>query len=130
MVFKKGQSGNPGGRPKGIKDRRTVFREHLESHSKDLIKKAVELALAGDVRAMKLCLERIAPAVKPRDEPVEIGMLRGSLTKQGQRIIKAMGLGELSPSEAASMLSALASQTRLVEADELEKRITALEAKS
>lgn len=130
MAFKKGQSGNPGGRPRGIKDRRVKYREYLEPHAEDLIKKTVDLALTGDVAAMRLCLERIIPPIKAKGETVNIGTLKGSLTVQGQKIISAMGKGQLTPSEAASMLSTMASQTRIIEADELEKRIAALEAKS
>ncbi|MCU7807824.1 MAG: hypothetical protein KZQ73_08165, partial [Candidatus Thiodiazotropha sp. (ex Semelilucina semeliformis)] len=68
MTFKKGKSGNPKGRPKGVADRRTLFRKHIESKAEDLIKKVVEMALDGDVRAMKLCLERITPPMRPKDE--------------------------------------------------------------
>lgn len=64
MAFVKGKSGNPAGRPKGASDRRTELRELLEPHAGALIKKAVEMALAGDTTAMKLCLERVLPAVK------------------------------------------------------------------
>ncbi len=45
--FKKGQSGNPAGRPKGIKDRRVKYRELLEQHTPALVSKTVELALGG-----------------------------------------------------------------------------------
>ena len=64
MSFKKGQSGNPSGRPKGVKDKRTELRELLEPHAEALVKKAVDLALMGDTSALRLCLERIIPAVK------------------------------------------------------------------
>ena len=41
--FKKGQSGNRAGRPKGIKDRRVKYRELLEPHAQALVKKAVRV---------------------------------------------------------------------------------------
>jgi len=37
--FQPGQSGNPAGRPKGTLDRRKIFRELVEPHKNDLIKK-------------------------------------------------------------------------------------------
>ncbi|MCU7844690.1 MAG: hypothetical protein KZQ93_12700 [Candidatus Thiodiazotropha sp. (ex Monitilora ramsayi)] len=129
MTFKKGKSGNPRGRPKGVTDRRTLFRKHIESKAEDLIKKVVEMALDGDVRAMKLCLERITPPMRPKDEPVQIGELKGTLAEQGQKILSSIGEGKLTPSEAATMISAIASQSRIVEADQIEKRLAALEAK-
>jgi len=39
------------------------------------------------------------------------------------------GAGQVSPSEAAVMLQALAAQARIVEIDDLEKRVTTLEDK-
>ena len=48
-TFKKGQSGNPAGKPKGAKDKRTELRELLKPHAEKLVKKAVDMALAGDV---------------------------------------------------------------------------------
>lgn len=127
--FKKGQSGNPRGRPKGIKDRRVKYRELLEPHASELVKKAVELALAGDTTSLRLCLERIVPSIKSQDEPVVLGKLEGTLPEQGSAIVAAMGAGQISPSEAAIMLQALAAQARIVEIDDLEKRVTTLEDK-
>jgi len=64
MSFQKGQSGNPSGRPKGAKDKRTELRELLQPHAPALIEKAVEMALDGDTTALKMCLDRIIPAMR------------------------------------------------------------------
>jgi Family of unknown function (DUF5681) len=128
--FKQGQSGNPKGKPKGAKDKRTELRELLTPHAEDLVKKAVEKALEGDMAALRLCLDRIIPAIRSKDLPVLITGLDGSLTEQGKNIIESMGDGELSPSDASSMLSALAAQARVVEIDDLEKRVKELEGKN
>ncbi|MBF0179618.1 MAG: hypothetical protein HQM03_06280 [Magnetococcales bacterium] len=53
--------------------------------------------------------------------------LTGPLSSQGEAIIKAMGAGQLSPTEAGAMLAALTSQARLVESTELVQRIEKLE---
>ena len=127
MAFKKGASGNPRGRPRGIEDRRVKMRKAFEAKSDDLIQKTIDLALDGDLAALRLCLDRICPPIKVKDEPANIGTLKGTLTEQGQAIVTSMGRGKITPGEAASMLSALASQTKIVEADELERRMTALE---
>jgi len=130
MTFKKGKSGNPRGRPKGIKDRRVQHREYLEAHAKDLMKIAVEKALEGDSAALRLCLERITPAIESRDEPVILGELKGSLTEQGSQIMAAMVSGDVSPGEGTSMLQALSSVAKITESDELEQRIRVLEARA
>ncbi len=125
--FKKGQSGNRAGRPKGIKDRRVKYRELLEPNARALVKKAVQLALDGDTTALRLCLDRIIPTIKTKDEPIKLDCLTGTLTEQGQTIIRAIGNGTLAPSEAATMLQALAAQARITELDVLEQRLRTLE---
>jgi hypothetical protein len=65
--FVKGQSGNPAGRPRGSKNRKTLAaRELLDGEAEVLTRKAVELAMNGDAAAMRLCLERV---MAPRRDP-------------------------------------------------------------
>jgi len=60
--FVKGQSGNPRGRPVGRRNNKTLAAAVLlEGESEALTRKAVELALAGDPTALRLCIERILP---------------------------------------------------------------------
>ena len=126
--FKPGQSGNPGGRPKG-KSKVAQLRALLEPSVPDLVAKAKEMAMAGDVAALRLCLERVLPPLKAMDSPVQIEGLSGTqgLSEQGGEVINAMAEGSINPSEAATLLKALADQAKIVEVEELEKRITALE---
>ncbi|MFI4957369.1 MAG: DUF5681 domain-containing protein [Gammaproteobacteria bacterium] len=72
MTFKKGESGNVAGRPKGILNKRTQLAKLFEPHASDLIAKAIELALAGDVQALKLCLDKLIP--KAEHFPIEIDL--------------------------------------------------------
>jgi hypothetical protein len=67
--WRKGQSGNPKGRPLGSRHRATLIAETLlDGQSEELIQKTIELALHGDSTALRLCIERIiAPR---RDRPV------------------------------------------------------------
>lgn len=87
----------------------------------------MELAKAGDVTALRMCLDRLIPPYRAKDATIAIGELKGTLTEQGQQVITAMARGDLAPGDTANMLQALASQARLVETDELEKRVKALE---
>jgi hypothetical protein len=77
--FPKGQSGNPGGRPRGSSNRATRAAEMLlDGEATALTRKAVELALAGDQAALRLCLDRtVAPR---RDRAVELALppIRGA----------------------------------------------------
>lgn len=128
MTFSKGESGNPKGRPPGISDKRTRWRALLEPHAEALMGKAVELALAGDTTALRLCLEWLCPPIRSHDEPVAFPLPeQGTLTATGQAILTATAHGTLSPQQARQLLGALAGQARIAETDELIRRIEALE---
>ncbi len=126
MGFKKGQSGNPAGRPKGAKDKRTELRDLLKPHAPDLIKKLVELALSGDASALKCCLDKLVPSVRARDESVLVN-LQGDLTEKGNQLLAELSAGNISPSEASQIMNTLTGQSRLSIADDLERRIEKLE---
>ena len=65
--WKPGESGNPRGSKRGCKHKATLFAEALFSgECKALVRKTIELAKAGDVGALRLCLERLLPAIKSR----------------------------------------------------------------
>ena len=70
MTFQSGQSGNPAGRPKGARGKATILAEGLlDVEAREIIQAAIELAKGGDVSAIRVCLDRIAP--RKRDRPVD-----------------------------------------------------------
>ncbi len=126
-LFVKGQSGNPAGRPKNSGALGEI-RKSILNHVPDIIARLVINAKCGDVMAAKLLLERVLPPVKSIEEPVAFNLTeQGNLTDQGNAILQAASEGELTPSQASSLLSGLGSLARVKELDELDKRITALE---
>jgi len=122
MAFTKGKSGNPGGRPKG-----STLRSLLEPRAPELIDKLIEKALDGDTQALKICIDKLIPNIK--SEPVNISALSGhdDLASQGRAVLSAMGKGAIEPDTAASILSALNGQSKLVETTEILTRLEALE---
>ena len=126
--FQKGQSGNPRGRTAGVEK----IRQLLDPHREGLVAKAVELALAGDVQALRLCLERISPPPRAETPPVRIpGMAKlATMSDKARRIVDAVGDGLLSADAGSTFLSALANAQRVIEVDELTARIAALEGKT
>ncbi len=68
-LFKKGQSGNPKGRPMGSKTAGRV-RELLSDPRtlEPILKSLIESATQGDTAAQKLILDRICPTLKPQSE--------------------------------------------------------------
>jgi uncharacterized protein DUF5681 len=71
--FKKGQSGNPRGKPQGARHRATqAIEELLEGEAGAIGRKVIEKALEGDATGLRLAMERISPLRKGR--PVRFSM--------------------------------------------------------
>lgn len=130
MKFRPGVSGNPAGRPKGKQNRRTALKELLDPHADKLVEKAVQLALDGDVTALRLCLERIIPPVKAKDDTVIVSDMNGSLSEKAETVANAMAMGRLTPDQGQRFLSGLAMVSRVREVDELAKRVEMLEERA
>lgn len=131
MPWKKGQSGNPAGRPPGW-GKVEHLRARLAEHIPEVVAKLVEQAQAGDTGAARLLLERVVPPLRGVDLPVTLpGLLTTtSLADAGRAVVQAAGAGVLSPEQAARLLDGLGAQARLVEMDELVRRIEALEERT
>ena len=57
--FRKGQSGNPAGRPRGARNSATLAVEAmLDGEAEALTRKAIDMALAGDTVALKIFTHR------------------------------------------------------------------------
>ncbi len=124
--FKAGTSGNPKGRPKGALNR-DKLRELIASDAEAILRALIAKAKDGDTRVALAILDRIMPPLKAAELPAELGELAGTRTEQGEAIMRAMAAGILTPGQTAQLLAALASQAKLAEVDELERRIAALE---
>jgi len=130
MTFKKGMSGNPRGRKRGVPDRRAQARELFAARKDELIEVAINLALAGDQTALRMCLDRVVPALKPAGAPVTLPALPVDLAGKGERVLEQLAAGAITPDEAATIISVIATQARVVETSELVQRIVVLEEKA
>jgi hypothetical protein len=127
--WKKGESGNPKGRPPGIVDKRASLRKAFEAEGKAVAERCIAAALEGDVQAMRIVLERLAPPLKARVDPVEFDLnTEGSYTDQARQIMQAVSVGQLSPDVGRMLIDGIASVARVDELDEIRQRIEALEA--
>ncbi|NNE87807.1 MAG: hypothetical protein HKN27_06990 [Silicimonas sp.] len=122
-------SGNPG-KPKGSRHRATQALERLvEGSSEALTQKALDMALAGDMTALRLCLERIAPPRK--DAPVSFELPPMDSASEAARaasaIVQAVSNGDITPLEGASVMGLIENYRRVLEVSEIERRICELE---
>ncbi len=127
--FVSGQSGNPAGKPPGTLHKATqAMHIMLEGEAEALTRKAVEMALEGDTTALKLCLDRIAPAYKPSARPVMLAMPPpDNLTDTARAFVAAAARGDIPPDIAAQLVSAVASVARVEEIEQVKHRLEALE---
>jgi propanediol dehydratase small subunit len=128
VQFTKGASGNPAGRPKGIKDKRHRFNEAIESMIPQVLDSVFQKAIAGDMTAAKMLLDRTLPNKRPEQERVEISHT-GSIPSDAQNVLRSVLDGDVSPDVGASLLSAMTSVLKAIEVEDLAKRIEALEGK-
>lgn len=130
--WKPGQSGNPAGKPKGARHKATQAVEALlEGQAEALTQKAIEKALEGDGVALRLCLERIAPARKDAAVCFDLPAIASAsdTVTASSALLEAVAAGDVTPDEASRIMGLLTSHKALVEVCELERRIEALEAK-
>ena len=128
MPFEAGKSGNPSGRPKGSIDKRTELRRLLTPYAPELIQKAVDMALAGDTTALRMCLDRCIAPLRSTTQNIELDF-EGELHERGEATLQAIYSGEIDPITGSALIGALADQAKLREQTELEARLSHLESK-
>ncbi|WP_342167059.1 DUF5681 domain-containing protein [Methylobacterium sp. SD21] len=131
--FTEGQSGNPAGRPKGSRNRSTLALEQIfEGEAEKLSRKAIEMALDGDGPAMKLCLDRLLSPRRDRSITFDLPAINSAadLPKATEAMLRAVALGEITPSEAADIGKAVSAHIEAITAADLSARLARLEEPS
>ena len=125
-TFAKGNKG----RPKGARHKSTLATLALiDGEAEALTCKAIELALSGDVTALKLCLERLAPPRKETPVQFDLPPLEGAAAAVAafQSILGGVANGNLTPSEASKLAVLVEGYRKALETEEFEHRLDALE---
>jgi hypothetical protein len=102
----------------------------LEGEAEALTRKAIEMAMNGDVVALRLCLERAAPIRKGRPVVVDLPPVETARDVVGAvgAIVDAVGEGTLTPDEGHTLASILDTHRRAIETQDLEARLATVEA--
>lgn len=125
--FQPGKSGNPGGRPVGSGNQ---IRTELAKAWEDIKPVLLERAVGGDMAAIRIVAERVCPPIRATEPASPIELPKGTLTDRANAVLDSLGQGDLSTGQAAQLMQALGSLAKVIETDELTRRIEALEAKS
>lgn len=117
--WKRGVSGNPAGRTPGpATSVLRTLRAWCESVG---LPKLMEQAEAGDGDALRALIALGIPRQKPVSLPV-------AMPGGPDGVLAALESGEIAPDEAKTMMAVHLDRVRIREAEELEARLTALEA--
>jgi len=130
MPFQIGQSGNPSGRPRGARNKRTVTLESImEGESEVITRKVIEMAKGGHMAAIRLVVDRLAPASKERPIDFELPALNtpADAVAASAAIAAAVSAGDLTPLEATRLSNVVHAYVQALEAHEWEKRIAKIE---
>lgn len=126
--FVKGISGNPAGRPKGIRDKRTILQQAMEAQAPEIVKVVCEKALAGDMQAANMVLTRITPPARhpPTLVKFTLDTTRPAADMSAQ-VIAALAAGDLDVNSAQIVMQCIASHMQVLQADEFKRRLETLE---
>ena len=103
----------------------------LDGEGEALTRKAVEMALAGDALALRLCLDRLLPALRERPVRVDLPPLASAkdAVAASAALLAAVAGGEVAPGEARELGRLIELHLKALEVHEIETRLAALEAR-
>ena len=124
----KGTSGNPAGRKPGTGDIGKL-RAAIADRVPELLAAMMDKALEGDVGAARLLMERCIAPLRPTEQAVTLQLPSdGILMTKASAVLASAASGALAPGQAAQLIGALGAMAKIQELDEMDARITALEA--
>lgn len=127
MAFKKGQSGNPSGRKRGIPNPQARIRAAMAERLDDILKILTERALEGDMAAINLIVSRCVAPAKAESTAIAVPGAGKTLAERAEAITAAALAGTLSPETASEFMGILGNLAKVMEIADLEARIIALE---
>jgi hypothetical protein len=138
MSEQRGRPFEPGntmgrGRPKGSRNKKTAQAQAiLDQFTEPLVKKCVAKALAGDGRAMALCMERILPSGREPGLRIKIPKLDGigQIDQSLQRIVEGIANGRIPIAPGEQFHAILQNHRDNVYSREMEARLIEVEKRA
>jgi hypothetical protein len=129
--FVKGKSGNPAGKKKGTRHKRTLLLAAMSDDDRGaIVAKIIRQARRGCRTSQRLIADRIEPP--RRGSPVKYALpplvTVADIVKAQNAITVAMSKGRLTPSEAMEVSAVVELARRAIETEQLETRLAAIEA--
>lgn len=126
-----GQSGNPKGRPVGSRNKKNVIAEEFAKDGSAVARVVMDAALAGDMQAANMVLQRLSPPLRARAEKVTFQLTPDApLSEQAAQILQAVSDGQIDPDTGKLLIDCIQSVAGIRAVDELEARLAALEDKN
>ena len=119
------------GRPQGSRNAASIVLNRIMAEDGEAVVRAMlKAAKEGDVQAGKAILDRVAPARRGARVPLALPKVEtaGDVLAALARVVEAMGEGNVSPEEAATMVQVIAAPRAVFEAHEVERRLASIEA--
>jgi hypothetical protein len=124
--FQKGNSG----RKRGSKNKATILAASLAGgQGEEILRKAIEMAMDGNVPMMKFLLDRILP----KERPIQLELPRLDWAHDGvdamAKIVDAVSSGRITPREAADIGQLVSAFTQAIDASDAAVEIDRLKSK-
>jgi hypothetical protein len=101
----------------------------LDDEAEALTHKVIELALEGNMAALRLCFERLLPPSRDRAVVFDLPDIQSAAdaVAASSAVLTACSAGILSPAEAAEVMRLIETHLRAIELTQIETGIAALE---
>jgi hypothetical protein len=101
----------------------------LEGEAEALTRKVIDLALEGNLAAIRLCFERILPPRRDRTVAFDLPTIQSAADglSASSAVLTACAAGTLSPGEAADVMGLIQTHLRAIELTQIEAGMAVLE---
>ncbi len=125
------KSPNPSGRPKGSLSKSDKIARALKDEGLDVVRVVLDAAKAGDMIACGHILSRIVPSLRSQSQTVQFDFdPELPIAQQVESVLAAIAAGAVPPDVGQTIISAIGTLSNVRATEELETRLTLLEAKA